>query len=264
MRFLMAVVLLGSILVLPAQAQTSDTRSSRINFATDRDNPPLPVEHSLHYVIKHGATVYTAPDDGRAYIHLQFREPVYVQETKDGWSQIRTQDGARGYVDTAALSNMWIRVSKRQKMVFLYRGTELLFKFPADFGYNAFADKERRGSTTNPDDWRTPNGTFFVSRKNPHSKFYKAFLLNYPTGEDAERGLNQGLISKQQHDAIVQAEKRFKTPPMNTALGGYIEIHGDGTGASSNWTQGCVAVHNTHMDKLWNLVSVGTPVLIEP
>ncbi len=50
---------------------------------------------------------------------------------------------------------------------------------------------------------------------------------------------------------------------MHTALGGMIEIHGDGTGVSNNWTQGCVAIHNTHIDKLWAWVEVGTPVIIE-
>ena len=51
---------------------------------------------------------------------------------------------------------------------------------------------------------------------------------------------------------------------MNTALGGMIEIHGHGTGARSNWTQGCIAVRNDAMDRLWRWVAVGTPVVVEP
>ena len=121
----------------------------------------------------------------------------------------------------------------------------------------------QRGSSINPDHWRTPEGTFFVVKKNPYSRFYKALVVNYPTAEDARRGYKQGLISKGQHDAIVRAENNFNMPPMTTPLGGMIEIHGDGTGAGSNWTQGCVAVHNTHIDKLWAWVDVGTPIIIE-
>jgi murein L,D-transpeptidase YafK len=184
-------------------------------------------------------------------------------EHKKKWSKVRTQDNAQGYIKSEDISNVWIRVSKRQKSVFLYEGTDLVMKVPADFGYNAFADKVRQGSGTNPDDWRTPEGTFFVVKKNPYSKFYKAFVLNYPTAEDAERGLKQGLISGAQHRAIVDAENSFSMPPMSTALGGMIEIHGDGTGASTNWTQGCIAVHNKQMDELWEWVVVGTPVLVE-
>jgi len=51
---------------------------------------------------------------------------------------------------------------------------------------------------------------------------------------------------------------------MNTELGGYIEIHGDGTGERNNWTQGCIAIANGELDRLWDLVTVGTPVLIDP
>ncbi len=225
----------------------------------DRPGP----EAQIYYVVTPNATVYTLPDSGRAYLSLGLREPVYVQETSNGWSHVRTQDGALGYVKAASLSNVWLRVSKRKKALYLYQGTDLIMKVPADFGYNAFADKERQGSLANPDHWRTPEGTFFVARKNPYSKFYKAFVLNYPNAEDAERGLRQGLISPEQHRAIVEAEASFSMPPMGTALGGMIEIHGDGTGSGTNWTQGCVAVHNDHMDDLWQWVQVGTPVLVE-
>lgn len=224
---------------------------------------PEELGRTMYYAVERGATVFSAPDGQRAYIRLGFREPVYVLDTEGEWSHIRTQDGARGYVKSSALSNVWIRVSKRKKTLYLYRGVDLVTQIPADFGYNAYADKERRGSSANPDHWRTPEGAFFVVKKNPHSKFYKAFVLNYPTAEDARRGLKQGLITRQQHDAIVQAEDSFSLPPMSTALGGMIEIHGDGTGASSNWTQGCVAIHNTQIDKIWSWVEAGTPVIIE-
>ena len=224
---------------------------------------PAEVSATMYYVVKRGATVYTEPVGGRAYLRLNFREPVFVLSSEGDWSRIRTQDGAQGYVETSALSNVWIRVSKHRKTLYVYRGMDLIMEMPADFGFNAFADKERQGSRANPDHWRTPDGNFFVVKKNPYSKFYKAFVLNYPTAEDARRGYKQGLISKQQHDTIVQAEKNFTSPPMHTALGGMIEIHGDGTGVSNNWTQGCVAIHNTHIEKLWAWVEVGTPVIIE-
>ena len=217
----------------------------------------------IYYVTSRVATVFRTPSTDTPYIQLGFREPVYVLDTTDGWHRVRAQDGALGYVPEEAVSNVWLRVSKRKKAVYLYRGTELVTTYPADFGYNAFADKERRGSTSNPDDWRTPEGVFFVVRKNPHSQFYKAFVLNYPNTEDAERGLREGLISRGEYEAIVRSERDFTMPPMHTALGGMIEIHGDGTGVSSNWTQGCVAVHNEHMDALWDRVHVGTPVLVE-
>ena len=264
-RFAGLIVLLVVVAASPVVAQLSQPQTSNITLA---HLAPIharlaEVDESIYYVVKRRATVYTKPNSEQPYLELGFREPVFVQETRNGWSAIRTQDGAKGYVQSNNLSNVWIRISKRQKALYLYEGTELVMKVPADFGYNAFADKERQGSINNPDHWRTPEGAFFVVKKNPYSKFYKAFVLNYPTAEDAVRGYKQGLITKAQHDAIVAAEANFDMPPMSTALGGMIEIHGDGTGASSNWTHGCVAVHNTKMDELWNWVEVGTPVLVE-
>jgi len=44
-------------------------------------------------------------------------------------------------------------------------------------------------------------------------------------------------------------------------IGNLIEIHGDG-GKGINWTDGCVALTNSDMDKLYGLVGVGTPVTI--
>jgi murein L,D-transpeptidase YafK len=139
----------------------------------------------------------------------------------------------------------------------------LIKTFPADFGNNVSSDKIQRGDSDSPDDWRTPEGTFFVVSKNPTSKFYKALVLNYPTAEDARRGYRQGLISKEEHEAIVQAEAAHQIPPMDTMLGGWIEIHGNGTGGGTNWTQGCIAIENEKIDELWKIVEVGTPVLTE-
>ena len=266
MRRLLALLPFLLLLVPEASAQLSAARSdtpdpSAVSAASLYD--PAVYEAPIYYVVGRRALVYRNPDDAQAYLELGFREPVYVLEESAAWRRVRTQDGIVGYVARDNVSNVWIRVSKRKKSLYLYQGTELVMKVAADFGYNPFADKERRGSVANPDDWRTPEGAFFVVRKNPRSKFYKAFVLNYPNAEDAARGLEQGLISRAQHDAIVAAERSFSMPPMSTPLGGMIEIHGDGTGASSNWTQGCVAVHNDQMDALWEWVEVGTPVLVE-
>ncbi len=217
----------------------------------------------LYYVIERGATLYSRADEGFPYVQLKFREPVYLIRKEGGWSRVRTRDGAQGYVPAHYIDNTWIRVSKSKQTVYLYRGTELVKQVPADLGYNAFADKERRGNLKERDHWRTPEGVFSIVKKNPRSQFYKAFVLSYPTAEDAERGLREGLISAAEYAAIVRAEAEGVVPPMHTALGGMIEIHGSGTGARNNWTQGCIAVRNDQMDELYEMVFVGTPVLIE-
>lgn len=217
----------------------------------------------LYYVVERQVAMHVAPDAASEKTNqFSFREPVYLLKRDGMWSQVRTKDGTEGYVMHSSLSNLWIRVAKSTQTIFVYEGTKLLKEIPADLGYNSFADKERRGSLRDRDHWRTPEGTFFVTKKNDRSQYYKAFVLNYPSREDAERGLKQGLITQAEYHAIARAEAMFETPPMSTALGGMIEIHGKGTGARNNWTQGCVAIPNDAMDDLWNLVRVGTPVLI--
>lgn len=224
---------------------------------------PTPADQDLYYTVQHQAQVYSLPDSSKPFVRLSFQEPVHLLARGGDWCQVETMDGADGFTPCAAISNVWIRVSKLEQRVEVFRGAERVKTIKADLGYNKFADKEQRGSTRFRDHWRTPEGRFYVVDKNPNSQFYKAFVLNYPTAGDAQRGLKKGLISKAEHDAIVEAQARFAMPPMNTALGGWIEIHGDGTGRASNWTQGCVAIPNDEMDALWSWIEVGTPVLIE-
>ena len=218
---------------------------------------------SLYYVTSRKASLYRDIERSKLYVQLAFREPITLLALEGSVMHVRTMDGAAGYVSKDEISNIWILVSKRRKLVTLHRGLEVISEFRADFGYNAYSDKEILGTEGNPDHWRTPEGAFYVVRKNPYSKFHRAFLLNYPNAEDATRGLRDGLINHRQFDIIIQAEKRGTAPPMGTALGGMIEIHGHGTGLSSNWTQGCVAVRDEDMDFMWTYVEEGTPVVIE-
>jgi len=254
-----------SDIALPTHAPIPTTMDVAVSGASNISAPKTDIGSlPLYYARRTGATVYASADFTTPYLQLSFHEPVFLVSTSGAWYEIRTEDGGHGYVLEREISNIWIRVSKSEKTVFVYEGTSLVSRIPADLAYNFFSDKSRQGSTVQPDHWRTPEGRFYVVSKNANSKFYKALVLNYPSPEDADRGLEQGLITKRQHRAIVAANARQLPPPMGTALGGMIEIHGQGTGARTSWTQGCVAVHNKEMDYLWDIVTVGTPVMIEP
>lgn len=247
----MRLILLAACLIVPSA------------LAQNGSSPPGMTADNLHYVAGQGVTLYRDIGRTEPYIRLRFREPVVVMNAYPGMYRVYTQDGAKGYVRAEGISNLWILVSKRKKQLFLYRGQRLLMQFNADFGYNVYSDKVKRGSEGERDHWRTPEGVFYVVHKNPRSQFYRAFLLNYPNTEDAERGLRTGLISEQEYHAIMDAERQNRIPPMGTLLGGMIEIHGDGTGLSTNWTQGCVALRNEDVDRLWGIVHEGTPVVIQ-
>lgn len=234
-------------------------------FITDSNALQSPENKAkdLYYVTGRTTSLYRDAEQTKPYIRLRFREPINVVSSGGDMKKVRTMDGAIGYVNTSEISNIWVLVSKRRKQVTLHQGMHTISRFKADFGYNAYSDKEIRGSDEDPDQWRTPDGVFYVVKKNPYSKYHRAFLLNYPNAEDAERGKRDGLISSEDYKAIMLAEKRGTPPPMGTPLGGYIEIHGNGTGLASNWTQGCVAVRDEDMDFMWSYVQEGTPVVIE-
>jgi len=218
---------------------------------------------ALFYVADGAATLHNVPRAEAPVRRLPMRTPLTRLGCDKTRCRVRTDAGREGYVAADALSNVWVRVSKSRRRLYVYRGATRVQTVRADMAYNSFADKKRNGSEGRPDHWRTPEGTFYVVHKNPRSQFYKALVLNYPKVEDARRGLNSGLISRAQYEAIEQAQEEHRMPPMNTPLGGWIEIHGDGTGDATAWTQGCVAVPNPAMDRLWSLVRVGTPVLVE-
>ena len=148
-----------------------------------------------------------------------------------------------------------IVISKSRRRLDLYSGGAIVRAYRVGLGLDPVNDKVRQG------DRRTPEGSFYIFIKNSKSSFYLSLGLSYPDIEDAERGLRDGLISRAQHDRIVRAIRRKERPPQDTALGGDIFIHGEGS--QSDWTWGCIALDNKDMKELFDAVPVGTRVEIE-
>ena len=149
-----------------------------------------------------------------------------------------------------------IVVYKKDRKLELYSDQTLLRTYRVGLGFSPVADKQREG------DGATPEGDFYIFVKNNKSAYYLSLGVSYPNAEDAERGLRDGLITKAQRDAIVEAIRKRTAPPQYTKLGGLIYIHGHG--AKSDWTWGCVALENDDIKELYDAVSVGTPVTIKP
>src|SRR6476659_8107703 len=147
-----------------------------------------------------------------------------------------------------------IVVYKRERKLEFYSDQKLLRTYRVGLGFNPVPDKQHEG------DGATPEGDFYVFVKNNKSAYYLSLGVSYPSVEDAERGLRDGLITKAQYETIVDAQRRKVGPPQYTKLGGLIYIHGNG--ASSDWTLGCVALENDDIKELYDAVSVGTPVTI--
>ncbi len=116
-------------------------------------------------------------------------------------------------------------------------------------------------------DGMTPLGEYRVISIKQSKRFHFFIGLDYPSVADANRGLENGIITPSQAKAIISAHAKGSLPPQNTSLGGHIGLHGVGMGdpdvhARYNWTQGCIAITNAQLDQLLPLVRVGTRVEI--
>lgn len=154
------------------------------------------------------------------------------------------------------IENPFVVVSKSQRKLQLFDGEKLIKTYKIALGFAPVGDKEKQG------DCKTPEGEFYVFTKNDKSKFYLSLGISYPNIEDATRGIEAKLITKTEHDKIIRAVKNKKMPLQNTKLGGEIYLHGGGT--SGDWTWGCVALKNEEIKELFDTLSVGTRVKIEP
>jgi murein L,D-transpeptidase YafK len=149
-----------------------------------------------------------------------------------------------------------IEIHKSDRRLLVVRDSEILHEYRIGLGFSPTGHKEREG------DGRTPEGDYVVCVRNPESRYHLSLGLSYPNADDAARGLAAGVISQEQHGAILSALAEGGRPPWDTHLGGEIYIHGNGSGR--DWTLGCIALDNADMDELYALIPVGTPVSIRP
>ena len=119
----------------------------------------------------------------------------------------------------------------------------VLARFPAAFGDDRVGHKQREG------DERTPEGRYTLDWRNPNSGYHLSIHVSYPNAAD-----------------VAAAEVRGESP------GGMIMVHGQPNGFGwlapllqlDDWTDGCIALANAHMDVVWEHVPNGTPILIRP
>ena len=154
------------------------------------------------------------------------------------------------------LKNSRIIVHKAARKLELFSDTQLLRTYKIGLGFSPVPDKEREG------DGATPEGEFYIFVKNNKSSYYLSLGISYPNVEDAERGFRDKLITRDEYNSILESIRKKTAPPQYTKLGGLIYIHG--FGAHKDWTLGCVALENADMKELFDAVTVGTPVNIEP
>ncbi len=131
-----------------------------------------------------------------------------------------------------------------REMLLLNKEGEVIDEFKIALGENPVGHKVKEW------DERTPEGLYKIEYRNPESKFYRSLKVSYPNEID-----------------VVEASFKGLSP------GGDIFIHGADNKDNwfkailkqmkfDNWTDGCIAVNNFEMDRIWHTVPDGTEVLI--
>jgi murein L,D-transpeptidase YafK len=142
-----------------------------------------------------------------------------------------------------------IVVDKSDYEMHIYDSEGWYATYPIVFGSKDLGDKMREG------DKRTPNGSFSVIIKKIHPKWGLELLLDYP---------------KKEHRLLFEERKRKGLIPRNAKIGGGIAIHGTRPDEEwtidhyYNWTDGCISVRYSDMQELFDMIPVGTPVVIQP
>lgn len=160
-------------------------------------------------------------------------------------------------------SGVKIVVSKSSHTLSLVYNGEVIKSYHVELGEGGTGDKQVEG------DHKTPEGTFYVTDKqvmDPPDYYLGSRWLgvSYPNIEDAQRGLQQGLIDQQTYDEIVNAVNNGENPPQDTALGGNIGIHGGSVPSfGSDWTWGCVGLKNSDIQEFYGYMHGGTPIIIQ-
>lgn len=130
-----------------------------------------------------------------------------------------------------------VQVSKSARSLTLIGQGEILRSYKVNLGFTPGGHKQQYG------DGRTPEGRYYIDRRNPRSSYHLSLGINYPNAND-----------------IAHAKS------MNINPGNDIFIHGGPRLVKNqdkpDWTAGCIAVSNREIEEIWAMVPLGTPIII--
>ena len=136
-----------------------------------------------------------------------------------------------------------VLVDKSESRLYLIRDEEPFASFRVSFGADPVGHKQAEG------DQKTPEGWYVLDYKVEDSSFHRSIHVSYPNPKDIENAKKLGV-----------------------SPGGQIMIHGQPNGWSwlgpfsqfVDWTDGCIALSDKHMNIVWQSVEPGTPIHIKP
>ncbi len=153
-------------------------------------------------------------------------------------------------------------VDKAARELVVFKDGRRMAAYPVSLGVDPVSDKRKVR------DYATPEGLYFISYKKDPSQYHRTLGLSYPNIADAEKALASGVISASEYARIMDAFRRSRPGPCGTGLGCAIAVHGGGIfrqfgpHRERDWTEGCVALDNADMDRLFAFCRPGDRVVI--
>jgi len=162
-----------------------------------------------------------------------------------------------------AIDAIWVLIDTEKLHLKVKRGNKTLVTMK-----NIAIGQNGAGIKTHKGDDITPLGSYKIGWINNKSRFHKFYGFNYPSINNAETALLNGLLTKKEYNSNLKAHKNKQVPAQNTTIGGYIGIHGLGAANKDihkllNWTHGCIALTNEQVDQLSQWVGKGTVVKVK-
>lgn len=131
-----------------------------------------------------------------------------------------------------------IIVQKGERRMYLMHDDRVLRGFDIGLGFAPEGHKRHQG------DGKTPEGDYFIDRRNPNSEYHLSLGISYPNPQD-----------------------RFEASLLGRNPGGDIFIHGrppEYRTGGRDWTWGCIAVSDREIERIYAMVKNGTPITINP
>ncbi|HET9064112.1 MAG TPA: L,D-transpeptidase [Candidatus Binatia bacterium] len=142
-------------------------------------------------------------------------------------------------------------VTKHTRRLELYRRGGLVGAFPVVLGARPDGPKRYEG------DMRTPEGVYRVTGKRLHGRWTYFIEIDYPNEAD-----------RRAYESEAAAGRIPLFAQELPGVGGLVGIHGNDRprdqASGRDWTKGCIAMRNEDVAVLYDLVDVGTPVVVLP
>jgi murein L,D-transpeptidase YafK len=134
-------------------------------------------------------------------------------------------------------------VYKHQRVLQLLRNGEVLRTYRVSLGLQPQGHKERSG------DFRTPEGSYLLTRRNAHSDYFLSVQVSYPNAVDILVARRNGWRAG--GSIMVHGLPNSLKHPVSQYVG-------------RDWTDGCIALSNGDMLEFWQLTGYDTPIDIRP